>query len=171
MSTMGEKFKKLIGIDDYDDYDDYEEDYVEPQPAKKTDIDDYSSDYARFQRDNYRQRDNIKDDRDRKVVDFNQRVKMRLIVNEPAAFDDCSKIVDNLKNKKPVIINLEKIETELAKRIFDFVSGATYALDGSVQKVANNIFVFAPDNVDISSNIEEFKTLTKGNLFQPKGDF
>lgn len=167
MSTMGEKFKKLIGIDDYDDY---EDDYIEPEPIKKADMDDYSSDYARFQRDNYRQRDNIKDDRDRKVVDFNQRVKMRLIVNEPAAFEDCSKIVDNLKSKKPVIINLEKIETELAKRIFDFVSGATYALDGSVQKVANNIFVFAPDNVDISSNIEEFKTLSKSNLFQPKGD-
>ena len=100
------------------------------------------------------------------MVEYKQKPQMKLIVNEPATFEDCSKIADNLKNRKPVIINLEKLETETAKRIFDFVSGATYALDGSVQKVANNIFVFAPDNVDISSNIEEFKTLTNANLFR-----
>ena len=104
--------------------------------------------------------------KDSNVVEYKQKPHMKLIVNEPATFEDCSKIADNLKNRKPVIINLEKLETETAKRIFDFVSGATYALDGSVQKVANNIFVFAPDNVDISSNIEEFKTLTNANLFR-----
>ncbi len=93
---------------------------------------------------------------------------MKLVVHEPSNFEECPKIVDNLKNKKPVIINLEKVETDVAKRIFDFVSGATYAADGSVQKVANNIFVFAPENVDISSNLDlkDYQPSPKSSIFR-----
>ncbi len=79
----------------------------------------------------------------------------KLVVIEPKSFDECPKQVDGLKGRRPIIINLEKIETETAKKIFDFLSGATYALNGSVQKVANNIFIFAPESVDIAANQEE----------------
>ncbi|MBQ4649231.1 MAG: cell division protein SepF [Firmicutes bacterium] len=79
----------------------------------------------------------------------------KLVVIEPKSFDECPKLVDSLKGRRPVIINLEKIETETAKKIFDFLSGATYALNGNVQKVANNIFIFAPESVDIAANQEE----------------
>lgn len=78
----------------------------------------------------------------------------KLVVIEPKGFDECPKLVDNLKSRKPVIINLEKIESDTARKIFDFLSGATYALNGNVQKVANNIFVFAPENVDIAASVE-----------------
>lgn len=78
-----------------------------------------------------------------------------LVVIEPKSFDECPKLVDSLKGRRPVVINLEKIETETAKKIFDFLSGATYALNGNVQKVANNIFIFAPEKVDIATNQEE----------------
>lgn len=78
-----------------------------------------------------------------------------LVVIEPKSFDECPKLVDSLKARRPIVINLEKIETEIAKKIFDFLSGATYALNGNVQKVANNIFIFAPEKVDISTNQEE----------------
>ena len=76
---------------------------------------------------------------------------LKLIVIEPSGFDESPKLVDSLKAKKPVIINLEKLETETARKIFDFLSGATYALDGNVQKIANNIFIFAPDNVAVAA--------------------
>ena len=79
----------------------------------------------------------------------------RLVLIEPKSFDECPKLVDCLKGRRPVIINLEKLETEVARKIFDFMSGATYALAGNVQKVANNIFIFAPDNVDISATQSE----------------
>ena len=79
----------------------------------------------------------------------------KLVVIEPKSFDECPKLVDSLKGRRPVIINLEKIETETARKIFDFLSGATYALNGNVQKVANNIFIFAPESVDIAANQEE----------------
>lgn len=78
----------------------------------------------------------------------------KLMVIEPDGFEECPKLVDSLKSRKPVIINLEKIDSDTARKIFDFLSGATYALNGNVQKVANNIFIFAPENVDISSTNE-----------------
>ncbi len=84
---------------------------------------------------------------------FNNQFKM--IVIEPQNFDECPRLVDSLKARKPIIINLEKIETDTAKKIFDFLSGATYALNGNVQKVANNIFVFAPENVDVTAYIDQ----------------
>lgn len=80
--------------------------------------------------------------------------QFKMVVIEPKLFDECPKLVDNLKSKKPVIINLEKVESDTARKIFDFLSGATYALNGNVQKIANNIFIFAPENVDVSANIE-----------------
>ena len=75
-----------------------------------------------------------------------------MVVIEPTEFNDSPKLVDSLKAKKPVIINLENLETDVARKIFDFLSGATYALNGNVQKIANNIFVFAPENVDVAYN-------------------
>lgn len=80
--------------------------------------------------------------------------QFKLVVIEPRSFDECPKLVDNLKSKRPVIINLEKIEADTARKIFDFLSGATYALDGNVQRVSNNIFIFAPENVDVTANID-----------------
>ncbi len=81
----------------------------------------------------------------------------KLVLLEPKTFEECPKLVDSLKSKKPVIINLERLETETARKIFDFLSGATYALNGVVQKVANNIFIFAPANVGIAGGISEEK--------------
>lgn len=81
--------------------------------------------------------------------------QLKMIIIEPKAFDECPRLVDSLKAKKPVIINLEKLETDTARKIFDFLSGATYALNGNVQKVANNIFVFAPENVDVAANTDQ----------------
>ena len=78
----------------------------------------------------------------------------KLVVIEPKGFDECSKLVDSLKSRKPIIVNLEKLDSDTARKIFDFLGGATYALNGNVQKVANNIFVFAPENVAIFADGE-----------------
>jgi len=76
--------------------------------------------------------------------------KFKIVVVEPRSFEECPELVDNLKARKPIIINLENIETDTARKIFDFLSGGTYALGGNVQKIAQNIFVFLPANVDIA---------------------
>ncbi|MFA5882108.1 MAG: cell division protein SepF [Eubacteriales bacterium] len=78
---------------------------------------------------------------------------IRVVVCEPRIFEDCQLIADNLKNRRPVVINLEEADKELAKRVVDFISGATYALNGSMQKVGNGIFLFVPSNIDIAGEI------------------
>jgi cell division inhibitor SepF len=80
---------------------------------------------------------------------------MKVVIYEPTNFEEAPSIVDNLKARKPVIINLENIEQDLAKKFFDFLNGAIYALDGNIQKVSAGIFILAPNNVDISGNIKE----------------
>ena len=82
------------------------------------------------------------------------RQQFKLVVTEPKSFDECPKLADVLKNRKPVIINLGNIDGESAHKIFDFLSGVIYALNGSVSKVSNNIFVFAPESVDVLSGGE-----------------
>ena len=93
----------------------------------------------------------------------------KMVVIEPESFDECPRLVDSLKCRKPVIINLEKIDGDTAHKIFDFISGATYALNGNIQKVANNIFIFAPENVDISASVEhkgfDFSMKTNANFW------
>ncbi|TYO95879.1 cell division protein SepF [Desulfallas thermosapovorans] len=97
------------------------------------------------------------------VVSLHSQRQMRFCVVEPSSFDDVQGMADHLKNRRPVIVNLEQAEPELAKRVVDFVSGATYALDGSMQKVGKGIFLFVPSNVDIDMDIKE-KISEKGIL-------
>ncbi|MDD7408749.1 MAG: cell division protein SepF [Anaerovoracaceae bacterium] len=75
--------------------------------------------------------------------------QFRLVITEPKSFNDCPRMVDSLRTRRPVIINVEHLERETARKIFDFLSGATYAINGKVQKISDNIFVFAPENVDV----------------------
>lgn len=76
--------------------------------------------------------------------------QMKVMVVEPFSFDDAQQVADYLKNRKPVVVNFENSDKEVAKRMIDFISGTTYALGGTIQKVGSNIFLCAPNNVDVS---------------------
>ena len=78
----------------------------------------------------------------------------RMVVIEPKSIDECRKLIDNMRANKPVIINLEKVETDLARKMFDFMSGATYALSGNIQRINQNIYLFAPKNVNIRALVD-----------------
>ena len=90
-----------------------------------------------------------------KVVNIHTTTQMKVVLYEPNNFEEAPSIVDDLKNRKPVIINLENINPELARKFFDFLNGDIYALDRKIQKVSSGIFILAPNNVDISGNIKE----------------
>lgn len=81
--------------------------------------------------------------------------QVRVVVVEPRNFEEVKEITDNLKNRRAVIVNLEQADAELARRVVDFVMGATYALNGSQQKVGNGVFLFVPANMDIASELKE----------------
>lgn len=138
--------KNLLGIDedDEDDYEDYEEEEVKetPEPKKVLTTPKIETPALKIAPVS-------------PVKGFTANTsQFKMVIVEPSSFEDSTKLVDSLKARKPVIINLGALETTLANKIFDFLSGATYALGGNAQRIAPNIFVFAPENVDISTNIQ-----------------
>ncbi len=89
------------------------------------------------------------------------KVKVHLVV--PQGFNDAQTIADRFKDRAPVILNMQTIETELAKRLIDFASGLTYALDGGMQRVADRVFLLTPPNVSVSA--EEQQQLVENGFF------
>ena len=87
--------------------------------------------------------------------------KMKVMVIEPKSFDDAQQVANNLREKKPVVINFENTDAESAKRIIDFISGTTYALNGDIKKVGHNVFLCAPSNVNVTYTEEERKVSTE----------
>lgn len=91
-----------------------------------------------------------------KVVGIpNSAAKMRMLVFQPSSYEEAECIIDNLKARKPVIMNLDDLDVELGQRILDFVGGAVYSLNGDIKKVARSIFVVAPSNVDVAQSVDE----------------
>jgi len=89
------------------------------------------------------------------VLSLHTAKQLRVVVSEPTNFEDSQGIADHLKSRRQVIINMEATDKDVAQRILDFVSGACYALDGRVQKIGDGVFLFAPYNVDITSEVKE----------------
>lgn len=89
------------------------------------------------------------------VVNLHTQMQGKVVLIEPLSFDEVQSIVDQLKNHKSVIVNVETLDKEIAKRMVDFLSGATYALGGNMQKVSSGIFIFAPSNIEITGSMRD----------------
>jgi cell division inhibitor SepF len=86
-------------------------------------------------------------------------VRVHLVV--PKSFNDAQDVADKFKDSIPVILNLQGIDTDLSKRLIDFSSGLTYALDGGMQRIADKVFLLTPRNVEVSAE-ERARLLEKG---------
>ena len=84
---------------------------------------------------------------------------IKMVISQPTSFEQSDEICSFLKERKSVIVNLEYVNKEVARRIVDFISGGVYALDGYIQKVSNSIFLVAPSNYEITNEMarEEMK--------------
>jgi cell division inhibitor SepF len=89
-------------------------------------------------------------------------VRVHLVV--PRSFNDAQQIADRFKDGTPVILNLQGTDQELSKRLIDFASGLTYALDGGMQRVADKVFLLTPRNVEVSAE-ERARLLERGGFF------
>jgi|SRR5688500_2692709 cell division inhibitor SepF len=89
-------------------------------------------------------------------------VRVHLVL--PRSFNDAQQIADRFKDSVPVILNLQSADTELSKRLIDFASGLTYALDGSMQRVADKVFLLTPRNVELSAE-ERARALDPAGAF------
>ena len=89
-------------------------------------------------------------------------VKVHLVL--PRSFNDAQQIADRFKQGVPVILNLQSADQELSKRLIDFASGLTYALEGGMQRVADKVFLLTPRNVEVSAE-ERARMLERGGFF------
>ncbi len=89
------------------------------------------------------------------VVELQSAKNVKLVVLGPKSYEDVQAIVDHLRARRPVVVNLEGAEPRVRVRILDFLSGAAYALGGRNQRVSDLIFLAAPANVDINNLLEE----------------
>lgn len=148
--------------DDYDDFydDEYEDDYEEkPKKSffnKRKDYsdDEYEDDYELPANSSKASRSNSKVTPMRQPARRNG-VSMEVCVVKPTSVEDSREITETLLDGRTVILNLEGLDLEVAQRIIDFTSGATYAISGNLQKISNYIFLVTPTNVDISGDLQD----------------
>jgi cell division inhibitor SepF len=163
----------LAEDDRYPDEPDLEE--VEPEPEPETQLNARYRERPNVRRLSKRRRgadeidDIFADEPEReprptrvlRAVPDNGRAGVQVHLVVPKNFNDAQQIADQFKNDLPVILNLQGTDTELAKRLIDFSSGLTYALDGGMQKVADKVFMLTPRNVEVSAE-ERARLIEKG---------
>lgn len=90
-----------------------------------------------------------------KIVNIHTTTQLKVVVVQPETFEDSKEIADHLKTKKPIVVNLEKIDADVAQKIINFLSGAVYALDGNIQKISSGIFLVVPYNMGIMGDFKD----------------
>ncbi len=144
----GASLKKLMNyiLGDEDIQDEYDEEEYNS---------DYQEDYENEEENEGEALSIFK--RKNKVVSMPQPQQIRMKISKPTNFEQADEVVTQLKAKNAVVLNLEYVSKDVARRIVDVVSGAVKALDGNIEKVSNSIFVIAPYNYDIVNEISKEK--------------
>jgi len=89
------------------------------------------------------------------IVNMHQNRNEELVIMQPGRFEDTPQICDCMKDRKPVVVNIEQMDTSEAQRAIDFLCGAVCALDSKINKISNAIFVVVPKDMDISGDVRE----------------
>ena len=106
-------------------------------------------------------REGARDTRVLRPVGGNGRSEIQVHLVVPKSFNDAQQIADQFKDSIPVILNLQQTDTDLSKRLIDFASGLTYALEGGMQRIADKVFLLTPRNVEVSAE-ERARLIEKG---------
>jgi len=94
-----------------------------------------------------------------KVVSHPKTGAYEIMVSEPKTFEESLEVVNSLRERKSIILNLHLLDAEQSQRVVDFVSGATHAVDGHQQRIGEGVFIFTPNNVSISAETEKAKVI------------
>ena len=175
------KMATPYGDDEYDDYDDEEEyfdDYEEPEerparrpsrrnpapaPAPVSEEEDEDEDSLTSTNFNFSGFDSDSKPapapaatgfRGSLVGGASASNKQEVVLFRPGTFNDTSKAADDLRNRRAVIVNMENVDKDMARRVVDFLSGCVYALAGNVKKIAKSAYLFCPHNMDIVGDLE-----------------
>lgn len=144
-----DKIKNIVNVDEdgyYPDDDPQDADYgsndrfFEPSEERNS-----RPSYQRAQRQSEQE----------KVVNIHTTAQLQVVLSKPEKFDEVSGIADNLNEKRTVVLNLESVNKETARRLIDFLSGVAYANNGQLKRVANSTFIITPYNVDVMGDLME----------------
>ena len=98
-----------------------------------------------------------------KVLNMNAN-KPSVVLFRPTSLNDAKKAADDLKNRKAVIVNLENVEADMARRVVDFLTGCAYALSGKVKRIAASTYLFCPQSMDVMGDLETLHPEAEGNM-------
>ena len=155
------KFLKVIGIggNEEDVYEDgYDENYNNDEYMEE--VDDDADMYSQQGGARSRARASVREvedsnNRQTKVISVNNGMSSsKMVITQPTCYNDVEEVGTYLKNKKSVIINLENVGKEDARRVLDFLSGATFMIEGNIQKVSSLIYLMTPRTVEIQNDLE-----------------
>lgn len=172
--TSRESYASLLD-DNQSSFESNTKTYESEYSGSSSDSYNYSSDYldSSYSSNDYKpassryQRPSKRGDRVGSMTDnnFTSRSSLRISIQEPLDYEqDAPSVINDIINKKVVVLNLEMVDADMRRRIFDFVSGAVYALDGTVEKVTKGIFVITPNGVEIDNTVTE--QISEGNYNQ-----
>ena len=156
------KFAQPYSDDDYDDYDEEYDDYAEPEQEPAPRSGRRPSPFASAESD-YEAAPTAT--AAPASTGFSGQVlsmagasgKQEVVLFHAKTFDDAAKAADELRKKKAVILNMENVDKSLTRRVVDFLSGAVYALDGSVKKIAQCTYLFCPHNMAVVGDLENIQ--------------
>lgn len=142
MSALINKMLNLVGFDNEEEELMEEEGYNSNNTSAAISQENIKGNYNPFKKNS-------------KVVNLTDPNQLKLVVMQPNSFDDAQDVCDHLKEKKPVVINLEYADKDTGRRLIDFFSGAVYGVDGHIEKVSSSIFLLVPYNVDILNTAKD----------------
>lgn len=153
-----DELKKLTTAYDDDDDDFIDEGNMEPAPVPERGRANPFSGLGSEQTPSARGQRQTRQQREGRVVSINGGAGLsptRLVLVKPERFDAAAEIADHLRDGHSIIMNLETTPKDISRRLIDFLSGVTYALDGKIQKAAISTYVIAPKNADLSGDMVE----------------
>lgn len=170
MGKFAEKFWNMMRLsdideyDDYEDYDEYDEEYYE-EPYDDESYEEVEEEHERKPFISFRRKKKEsapvpelhEEETQGQVIPFKGNVEEGEIVKviRPQTFNEAQLVADFLKEGKTIVVNLEGIEISQAQRIIDFIGGASFAVDGSLKAISNNIFIVAPGNIEVSGDLRD----------------
>ena len=139
MSNVLTKVKSLLGFgeyeDEYDEYDDFDD-------VENEEIDETIEPVIQNNR------------KSNKVVNIHTSSATKVIITKPIAYDEATDISDALKSRKIVLVNTTALETRIAQRLLDFISGSCFALGGELQEVEKGVYILSPSNVEVTNELK-----------------
>lgn len=165
---MGKNFNRFMDLmklnnleDEYDDeydeemYDEYEEDYEDEKPNRSFFKKNNGKEDARSEITQPSSFAEKKKTAKGKLVSLNGGKNGEVHVIKPQEFNEGQEVSDLLRNGKTIVINMEGMEIHAAQRIVDFISGACYALDGTLQAISDKIFIAAPETIEVAGDLKD----------------